>query len=110
VCVRTAYAGPVDVNDLYNWTNEILVWALIALRGWALFDCLTHKAAAFPAVDKLTKPAWTLMLLVGGFLGSYLSLVPPVSPVGVFSLISTVIASVYLADVRPAVKEISGGR
>jgi hypothetical protein len=36
------------------------------------------------------------------------TLLPP--PVGIISLISVIVASVYLADVRPAVREISGGK
>ena len=67
---------------------------------------LTRKPAAFPAVDKLTKPAWLAILLISGLLG-YAS--PARRPVPI-SLISVVVAAVYLADVRPAVREISGGR
>lgn len=94
------------VDELYFWTDMILFWGLVALRLWALIDCLTRKAAAFPAVDKLTKPAWAAMLLLGGVFGALLY---PFNPISIFSLISVVIAAVYLADVRPAVREISGG-
>jgi hypothetical protein len=87
------------------WTNAILFWGLLALRVWALADCLSRKGAAFPAVDKLTKPAWAAMLLLGAVFGSLLS----TDPISIFSLISAVLATVYLADVRPAVREISGG-
>jgi hypothetical protein len=45
------------------------------------------------------------MLLIAGVFGSWLY----PSPIGPLSLISTVVALVYLADVRPAVREISGG-
>jgi hypothetical protein len=93
------------VNELYYWTDQVLMWALIALRAWAFIDCLTRKAAAFPAVDKLTKPAWVAMLLIAGLFGSWIS----PAPTGPLSLISTVVAAVYLADVRPAVREVSGG-
>jgi hypothetical protein len=93
----------VDVVDkLYYWTDYVLYWALIVLRVWALLDCATRKAAAFPAVDKLTKPAWLLILVVSGLLGTFAS--PPLWPI---SLISVVVSAVYLADVRPAVREIS---
>jgi hypothetical protein len=92
------------VNNLYLWTDRVLFWGLIALRAWALGDCLTRKAAAFPAVDKLTKPSWIAILVIGGLLGSLLSV-----PVGPISLISVIAAAVYLADVRPAVREITGG-
>ncbi len=93
------------LDDLYYWTGQILFWGLVALRVWAIVDCATRKAAAFPAVDKLTKPVWLAILVVSGFLGSYLS-----PPLGIISLISAVVSSVYLADVRPAVREISGGK
>ena len=104
--MSTTYAERVDViNELYNWTDQVLFWGLLILRVWAFVDCLTRKVAAFPAVDKLTKPAWLAMLFFGALFGS---LVAP-APTGPISLISVVIAAVYLADVRPAVREISGG-
>jgi len=95
------------VDELYTWTDWVLIYGMLALRTWALIDCLTRKVAAFPAVDKLTKPAWVAMLAIGDLLGWYLSVN---QPVGIFALITVVLASVYLADVRPAVREISEGR
>ena len=99
------------VDQLYLWTDRLLFVGLVALRIWALLDCLVRKAAAFPAVDKLTKPAWAAILLIAGGLGTLLG--QPTGPSGVlsiFSLVSVVAAAVYLADVRPAVREISNGR
>jgi O-antigen ligase len=93
------------IDQLYTYTDQILFWGLLALRLWALVDCLTRKVAAFPAVDKLTKPAWVAMLVLALLFGSLISR----APVGPFSLITAVVAAVYLADVRPAVREISGG-
>ena len=91
------------VHQLYHWTDLILFWGLIVLRVWAFADCVTRRAAAFPAADKLTKPAWLLILVGSGLLGTFAS--PPLWPI---SLISTVASAVYLADVRPAVREIAG--
>ncbi|SHG32002.1 Protein of unknown function [Jatrophihabitans endophyticus] len=99
------------VEGLYFWTNIVVYWGLVALRAWALVDCLTRKTAAFPAVDKLTKPAWVAILLIAGLLGTFFS--SPATPgavVSIFSLASVVAAMIYLADVRPAVREVSGGR
>lgn len=99
------------VGELYRWTDLVLFWGLVALRVWALADCLTRKAAAFPAADKLTKPSWAVILLIAGFLGTFFG--QPYTPgavLGIFSLVSAVVAAVYLADVRPAVREIAGGR
>lgn len=99
------------VDNMYLYTNYVVYGALVALRAWALIDCVTRKTASFPAVDKLTKPAWVAILLVAGLLGTLFS--NPYSPFGVasiFSLASAVAAMIYLADVRPAVREVSGGR
>lgn len=96
------------VGEFYTWTDDILFIGLVALRLWALGDCVTRKARAFPAADKLTKPAWIAILLIAGVLGTLLGRpYAPGSVAGVFSLISAVVATVYLADVRPAVREIS---
>lgn len=92
------------VANLYHYTDLVLFWGLLALRVWALADCAMRKVAAFPAVDKLTKPAWLAMLVLGALFS-----VLAFDPLGIFSLISVVLAAVYLADVRPAVREISGG-
>jgi hypothetical protein len=95
----------VDVVDtLYDWTYYVLFYGLVVLRVWAIADCATRKTAAFPAVDKLTKPVWLLILVVSGLLGTFAS-----DPLWPISLISVVAAAVYLADVRPAVREIAGG-
>lgn len=93
------------INEFYTWTDLILYFGLLVLRLWALVDCAIRKVAAFPAVDKLTKPAWLVMLALGIAFGSLITR----APTGPISLVTAVIAAVYLADVRPAVREISGG-
>jgi Protein of unknown function (DUF2516) len=95
------------IDDIYRWVDWVLVWSLVALRVWAVIDCATRKAAAFPAANKLTKPAWLAITIIGGGLGSLLSY--PFYPLNIVSLISVVAALVYLCDVRPAVREVSGG-
>lgn len=94
------------VNNLYYWTDNVLWWGLGLMRLWAFVDCVSRKAAAFPAADKLSKVAWLLILLFAGVLGQIVGVHQQVGPI---SLISVVVVSVYLADVRPAVREISGG-
>jgi hypothetical protein len=99
------YPGRVHAVDLlYLWTDRLLFWGLVALRVWAFVDCSFRNPKAFPAVDKLTKPAWLGILLLSGVLGTLAS--PPLYPI---SLVSAVVTLVYLADVRPAVREITSG-
>jgi hypothetical protein len=100
----------VFLDHLYLWTERLIFAGLLALRVWALVDCLGRKAAAFPAVDKLSKPAWIGILVLSGVLGTLLGWPSNTySTVSVFSLVSAGISAVYLADVRPAVREIASG-
>lgn len=90
------------LNEVERWFSVLLFWGLFALRVWAVIDCATRKAAAFPAVEKLTKPAWLAITIVAALLG-------PILPFP-FDVISVIAALVYLTDVRPAVREVSGGQ
>ncbi len=67
---------------------------------------ILNSARAFPAVNKLTKVAWLSILIASGVIGSLVLAGSPLYPIGA---ISVVIALVYLCDVRPAVREVSGG-
>ena len=95
------------VDSVYLWINHVLFFGSVALRLWAVLDCAFRKAAAFPAVNKLTKLAWLSILVASGVIGS---IVWPGTPDNLISSISVVVALVYLCDVRPAVREVSGGR
>lgn len=94
-------------------TGVYFVLALVAfgLEAWAFFDCLRHKANAFEAVSKRTKTFW--LALTGGALAiGTLSLLGGGSgfgTLGLFGLAAVTAASVYLADVRPAVKDAGRG-
>ena len=90
----------------------LLALVALALEVWAFFDCLRHKANAFEAVSKRTKTFW--LAVTGGALAvGVLSLAGGGSgllgPLGLFGLAAVTAASVYLADVRPAVKDVGRG-
>lgn len=101
------------VDQLFLWTNRVLCWGQFALWIAAAVDCATRKAGAFPAADKLTKPAWLAILVLAGLFG-YLVMQPFSSwggdPTHFVSLLATCAAGVYLADVRPAIQEITKHR
>jgi hypothetical protein len=78
---------------------------VVGLCVWALVDALVRPAAAFPIAGKLAKPFW---LVVTAVLGALTLVLGALSLAG---MAGAVAAIVYLADVRPAVREIrSGGR
>jgi len=91
------------INDIENGLLLVLFLGVLALQLWALVDCITRKAPAFPAAGKLTKPTWILLTAVA---------VTPVlawqDVTNLLAYIGIIVSSVYLADVRPAVREISG--
>lgn len=90
----------------------VLALVALCLEIWAFADCVRHKGSAFEAMGKKTKGFWlamtggaTLIGLIslsgggGGLLGT----------LGLFGLAAVVAASVYLADVRPAVRDAGRG-
>jgi len=98
----------------YVETGVYFILALVAfgIEAWAFFDCLRHKANAFEAVSKRTKTFW-LALTGGAFAIGALSLYAGggggFGTLGLFGLAAVTAASVYLADVRPAVKDAGRG-
>lgn len=83
-----------------------VLWiAALLLQGFAAVHCLLQRTDAFPAAGKWNKWGWaivTFLAVVVTFLSG--------SPLGILPLIGFVASCVYLVDVRPAVREISGGR
>jgi hypothetical protein len=82
----------------FQFEATVMGWVTLALLGvklWALVDATLRPAPAFPAVDKLTKPAW-LWILGLAFVADL------VLPNMLLLLAGTIAAFVYLLDVRPA--------
>jgi len=83
--------------------SVLLGLAALAMEVFALVDALRHRSEAFTAAGKLTKQLWMIILIVAvliGFLTRY-------NPLGI-GILPVVAAAVYLADVRPALRRISG--
>ncbi|MGI8537700.1 MAG: DUF2516 family protein [Mycobacteriales bacterium] len=74
---------------------------LLALKLWALVDACVRPAQSYVLAGKLTKLAWVAILAAAVLLGR-------ASVLGLFGLVGTVAAIVYLVDVRPAVRELRG--
>jgi hypothetical protein len=105
--------GTVLINVVESTVYYILGLVAVVLEVWAFFDCVRHKANAFEAVGKRTKAFW-LALTGGGMAVGALSVLAGgggglIGPLGLFGLAAVVAASVYLADIRPAVKDAGRG-
>ena len=80
----------------------IIALVLIAVKIFAFVNSLLYSSEAYAAANKLTKPAWTIIL----GLGLVVQLVFG-GPLGILNLAFTIAALVYLADVRPALASLT---
>jgi hypothetical protein len=94
--------GPVQ-----SFVLLILGIGSLVLTGFAVFDALRRKSALFPHVGRLTKPVW-MGILVAAFLISIVSL-GYTSTLGFLNVIGVIAAGVYLAEIRPKLRQIDGG-
>ena len=85
-----------------------LAVAAFGVEAWAFIDGIIRPAPAFVAAGKLTKPLWLIILGVAFVLGLYSAAYG--GAVGFLSVIAFVASAVYLADVRPKVREFKRGR
>ena len=91
--------------SLANPSNLLLFGlglGLLALKVWALVDAITRPAPAFVAAGKQTKVIWVAILAVAVVLGR-------IGVLGIFAIVGTIAAVVYLVDVRPAVAGTRSG-
>jgi hypothetical protein len=91
-------------TDFQSTLVLILGVAALACELFALVDALRHRADAFVAAGKRTKNFWMILLLVAVVLG----VVTLFNVLNMFGLIGFIAAAVYLADVRPALRQVSG--
>jgi hypothetical protein len=97
--------GKILISNIQNGIWFILGLVAFALELWALVDCLRHKPSSFEAASKRTKTFWLALTGIAAVIGG-LSLLGGGSGFGFFGIAAVTAACVYLADVRPAVKEI----
>lgn len=85
---------------------SVLFWvqmALAALAVLALADAALRRGDAYVAADKKTKPFWLVILALGALVVAF---VPLLSFLPIIGIIATI---VYMVDVRPALRAITGG-
>ncbi|HLH83974.1 MAG TPA: DUF2516 family protein [Trebonia sp.] len=84
-----------------------LAVAAFAVEAWAFIDAITRPAQAFTAAGKQTKQLWLIILGVAFVLGLYAAAYGGAT--GILSVAAFVAAAIYLADVRPKVREFRRG-
>lgn len=94
------------VSSVQGYLVLALGIAALACEVFALGDALRHRPDAYVAAGKRTKTFWTVVLVVAAVLG----FITFTNPLGflILTIIAFVAAAVYLADVRPALRQVSG--
>jgi hypothetical protein len=91
----------------YGFQSAVLMVlgvAAVACELFAFVDALRHPEGAYAAAGKRTRTFWLLLTGVGLLLG----IVTVFNPLNLFALLGFVAAAVYLADVRPALRQVRG--
>ena len=94
--------------DTVQGVLVLALWvAMLGVKAFAFVDCLRRPKQAFPAVGRQSKVLW---LVLTGASALTVLLWSYVSPLGLIGLAGIVVSLVYLFDVRPRIKEITGRR
>ncbi|MDH6704837.1 drug/metabolite transporter (DMT)-like permease [Kitasatospora sp. MAA19] len=99
--------GVAQILDL-AYLNPIW-WLSVAILGFKLFallDAVTRREDAYRAADKKTKPFWLTILAIA-FGWDLLFGVNFFTGIG--TLAGLVASIVYMVDVRPAIRALTGG-
>lgn len=91
-------------GELQSFITLALFVAFLVVKVWAFADCATRPRDGFVAAGRRTRNFW--LLLTG--LATLTAFVA--SPLGIFGLAGLVVSLVYLLDVRPRLREITGSR
>lgn len=76
----------------------------LAVKAFAFVNALMWPGEAYPAANKLTKPAWLAILGLGLAAQLLLIRAHPINPI---HLIASIAAIVFIVDVRPAISELT---
>ena len=88
------------LQGLVGYVLLALQIAVLVAVVYAFVHAAMQRPDAYPAVDKLTKPVWLVILGVAGLLVLVLGILG--------TAIGAVAAGIYLVDVRPKLLEIQG--
>jgi hypothetical protein len=87
---------------LQSLVMMVVFYAVVAAELWALVDAVIRPTQAYVAADKLTKPAWLVILGLALATSLFLGFI--------FVMVGLIAACVYLLDVRPALSSVTRRR
>lgn len=93
----------MDVFQLEGYVMLVAIVVLLAVKVFAFVLAIGYSGEAYQAAGKMTKAAWCILL----GLGVATAIVLIGSPIGIINLVFTIVAFVFLADVRPAITDLT---
>ena len=85
---------------------SVLAYALslvaMVMKVFALIDAVARRGDAYPATSNQTKVFWVAILAAA----LLVSVVFAANPLSLLNVAATAVAGVYLADVRPALRDV----
>ncbi|MBT8226058.1 MAG: DUF2516 family protein [Dactylosporangium sp.] len=101
-----------------GWINIVLTLVTLVVEIGAFAHCLVQRSDSFPAIGTFSKGLWlaliggtTLFALLGlGTVEVFSAPVQGSAYSGMLSLLIVTVALIYLLDIRPAVRDVAGGR
>lgn len=98
------------IGTIQNYLFLGLALVVVGMCAFALTDALRRPSAAFSYAEKRTKGFWAGVMALA-FLLAFLGIPPPLGGgVIIFLVLAAVPAGIYLADVRPAVRNYRDNR
>jgi len=91
----------VLVTGLYS-VIAVVSWALLLLALFAFVDAAVRREDAYRAADKNTKGFWLIILGLAAVVMKLFSILSFLPVIGLIAVI------VYMVDVRPALRAVSG--
>lgn len=91
------------------WIMTAVAVIVLAIDAWALLNAVRFRGEAYTAADKRTKGFWVALTAVATLLGVLGLPLLGGSSLSIFSIIGVTAAGVFLADVLPALRRITGG-
>jgi hypothetical protein len=95
----------VNIYELQGTFFLVVLLVMLAVKGFAFVNAVLFSNEAYEAAGKLTKTAWCAITGLG-FAAQLIFM----APTNILNLIFFIAALVYLADVRPALKEVTSYR
>ena len=93
----------MNVFEMQGWMLLVGFLVVLCIKGFAFVTALTFPAEAYEASSKMTKVAWGLILGLGVLAQLLIN-----NPIGILNIVFLVAAFVFLADVRPALRQVTG--